>query len=299
MPHNTGVWPLGFDQALAGVEQEHDIAKRVMAIRSTRYHMVPAEDDVQLSRNLRILETFSSLLSCCRQRFEATVTQSGSRKNRTVKTCNDPVIRAIGDVLRRVLAKSGIGCFDHPRAWCMDFLDLQKCNFSHARLNQTSFYCAELGQSNFTSANLEGADLTGADLTGADLSHVTLSGAELSGSNIAWADLSDAEMQGVFINNANLSGAILDHATLNGAFLSGSNMIKTSLIGTDLGGANMFATRLCEARLKNAILTGTGITRERIHRLGEIVQWNAGTMWGCKDDCDGRNPLHYGYYKTS
>ncbi len=103
-------------------------------------------------------------------------------------------------------------------------------------------------------------------------------------------------MQGVFVNNANLSGTILDHAVLGRAFLSGTNMIKASLIGADLCGANLFAARISEAKLKNAILTGTGITKERIQCLGESVQWNAGTRWGCEDDRDGRNPLNHCYY---
>jgi len=298
MSRSVTSWPLDFDQALAGTEQTHDSGNRVMAIRSLRYHMVKAEDDVQLSRNIRILEAFSSLLSDCHQRFEASGEQNGGWAGVFIKIRSDPVVHAIGDVLRRVLAKPdpGIGCFDHPRAWCMDFLDLQKCHFPHAQLEQASFYGAGLGQSDLTYANLGGADLTCADLTGADLSHATISGAELSGANIAWADLSHAEMQGVFVNNANLSGTILDHAILGGAFLSGTNMIKASLTGADLCGANLFAARIREAKLKNAILTGTGITKERIQCLGESVQWNAGTRWGCEDDRDGRNPLNHCYY---
>jgi len=298
MPPSVASWPLDFDQAMAGTEQKHDPGKCAMAIRSLRYHMVQAEDDVQLSRNIRILEAFSVLLSNCRQRFESLGPQNGGRDGMLTKIRSDPVIHAIGDVLRRVLAKTdpGIGCFDRPRAWCMDFLDLQKCNFPNAQMEQASFYGTGLGQSDFTYANLEGADLTCADLTGADLSHATISGAELSGANIAWADLSYAEMQGVFVNNANLSGTILDHAVLGRAFLSGTNMIKASLIGADLCGANLFAARISEAKLKNAILTGTGITKERIQCLGESVQWNAGTRWGCEDDRDGRNPLNHCYY---
>jgi len=298
MPLNAASWPLDFDQALAGTEQKHDPGKCVMAIRSLRYHMVQAEDDVQLSRNIRILEVFSVLLSNCRQRFESLGAQNGGLDGMLAKIRSDPVIHAIGGVLRCVLARPdpGIGCFDRPRAWCMDFLDLQKCNFPNAQLEQVSFYGTGLGQSDLTHANLEGVDFTCADLTGADLSHATISGAELSGANIAWADLSYAEMQGVFVNNANLSGTILDHAILGGAFLSGTNMIKASLTGADLRGANLFAARIREAKLKNAILTGTGITKDRIQRLGESVQWNAGTRWGCKDDRDGRNPLNHCYY---
>jgi len=298
MSRSVASWPFDFDQALAGTEQKHDPGKRAMAIRSLRYHMVQAEDDIQLSRNIRILEVFSVLLSDCRQRFESFGSQSEGRDGMLAKIRSDPAIHAIGDVLRRVLAKPnpGIGCFDRPRAWCMDFLDLKKCNFPHAQLEQVSFYGTGLGQSGFTYANLEGADLTCVDLTGADLSHATISGTELSGANIAWADLSHAEMRGAFVNNANLSGTILDHAVLGQAFLSGANMIKASLTGADLRGANMFAIRISEAKLKNAILTGTGITKERIQRLGESVQWNAGTKWGCENDRDGRNPLNHCYY---
>jgi len=105
MPLNTASWPLDFDQALAGTEQKHDPGKCAMAIRSLRYHMVQAEDDIQLSKNIRILETFSSLLNDCRQRFESLGSQNGGRDGVLAKIRSDPVIHAIGGVLRRVLAR--------------------------------------------------------------------------------------------------------------------------------------------------------------------------------------------------
>lgn len=298
MARTVGTWPLGYEQSLAGIERSRDTDKRILAIRSSRYYIESAGDDTQLSKNMRIFETFSTLLYQYRKRFDAAVSQGGDAISLAENISNNPLIREIGSVLRHALAKPqpDIGCFDHPLVWCMDFLDLQQCNFPRARLEQSSFYRTELGQTNFTYANLTGIDLTDADLSSADLSHVILSGAKLNDVNMAWANLSHAAMQGVFANNANLSGAILNHAVLADAFLSGANMVKASLIGTDLRDANMFAVQLHEAKLENTILTGTGITIERIERIGEIAQWNAGTRWGNDVDCDRRNPLHHDYY---
>lgn len=301
MPLNDTPWQQGFEQAIAGVERDADPDVRILAIRSLRYHMTRAEDDSQLSRNIRILEVFSSILSGCRQSPAVAGTQSRDRNNMPADMRGDPVVLAIGDVLRRVFARPnhGIGCFDHPGAWCMDFLDLRACHFSGSQLEQTSFHGARLGRSDFTSANLERADFTSADLTSANFAHAVLSGAELSGANMAWADLSNAKMEGIFANHTNFSGAILDHVTLVRALLSGADMTKTSLTGADLHGANMFAVHIHEAKLEHAVLAGTGITKDRIDALGETVRWNVATRWGSNHDRDERNPLNHEYYTPS
>lgn len=116
---------------------------------------------------------------------------------------------------------------------------------------------------------------------------------------MAWADLSNAELEGVFANHTNFSGAILDHVTLVRALLSGADMTKTSLTGADLHGANMFAVHIHEAKLEHAVLAGTGITKDRIDALGETVRWNVATRWGSNYDRDERNPLNHEHYTPS
>jgi len=299
MPRKVGTWPLGYEQTLFGIEHSHDINNRLLAVRSARYHMEPvAGDATRLSRNLRIFEALSSLLHRYRKHFDKSVLQGGSECALAADLVRHPVIHEIGAILRHVLAKPqpDIGCFDHPFVWCMDFLDLQQCNFPHAQLEQSSFYRATLSQANFTYANMTGMNLTDMDMSSTDCSYAIFAGAQLSGANLAWANLSYANMQGVFANHVNLSGTILDHAVLAGTFLSGANMGKTSLLDADLHAANMFAVKLHEAKLKGTILTGTGITMERIQHLNERVQWDSETQWGSETDCDGRNPLHHGYY---
>lgn len=71
--------------------------------------MTRAEDDARLSRNIRILEVFSSILSGYRQSPAVAGAQNGNRNNMPADMRADPVVLAIGDVLRRVFARPNHG----------------------------------------------------------------------------------------------------------------------------------------------------------------------------------------------
>ncbi len=109
VPLNDMPWQQDFEQAIAGVDRDADPDVRILAIRSLRYHMTRAEDDVRLSRNIRILEVFSSILSGYRQSPAVAGTQNGNRNNMPADMRGDPVVLAIGDVLRRVFARPNHG----------------------------------------------------------------------------------------------------------------------------------------------------------------------------------------------
>lgn len=298
MSVNGASWDQDYDQAMNNARQESDPDKRILAIRALRHHIQRAENDAQRSRNIRIFEVFSSILYSYRQPGDSASENDTDRDDMLADIHHDPVVATIGDVLRCVLARPDhhLGCFEHSRGWCLDFLNLEACHFSGAQLARSSFYRTRLERADFTHARLERSDFTHADLTSSNCSHAVFSGAELSNANIAWADLSHVEMEGAFANHTNFSGAILNHGTLTRAFLSGANIAKASLIHADLHGANMFAVKIHQAKLEHTVLEGTGITKDRIDALGETVQWDAGTRWGSDDDCDGRNPLDRGYY---
>ena len=65
---------------------------------------------------------------------------------------------------------------------------------------------------NLAYTDLTGANLTCADLTGADLTRANLAGADLTGADLTRANLAGADLTGADLTRANLTGANLDYS---------------------------------------------------------------------------------------
>ncbi len=104
--------------------------------------------------------------------------------------------------------------------------------------------------------DLARANLADADLTGADLARANLADANLAGANLADANLAGANLAG-----ANLAGANLARAYLTGTDLARANLADANLAGADLAGANLAGANLARAYLTGADLTGTDLAR--------------------------------------
>jgi len=90
----------------------------------------------------------------------------------------------------------------------------------------------------------ESCDLSGADLTGINLAYADLTRANLSWANLTGVQLGQANLSGANLAGANLTGAKLNMADLTGANLSGARLLdarlyKATLDGTDLSGADL------------------------------------------------------------
>lgn len=116
------------------------------------------------------------------------------------------------------------------------------------------------GDTNLAFADLSGADLSGwiefnVDLRNANLSGVDLSGAILIQARLSDADLSESDLRGADLSMADLSSANLFRARLNGA-----NLIEADLSGANLSGASLFLTNLTAVNMSEASLVGADLT---------------------------------------
>jgi uncharacterized protein YjbI with pentapeptide repeats len=100
--------------------------------------------------------------------------------------------------------------------------------------------------------NLRGGDLAFANLTNAQLYRADLRDANLSGAN-----LEDANLSGAFLKDANLSGANLSGTNLSGAWLEDAGLFRANLRDTDLHGADS-SHPWSDANLRSAELSRLG-----------------------------------------
>jgi len=80
--------------------------------------------------------------------------------------------------------------------------------------------------------------LRGADLAFANLTNAQLYRADLRDANLRGANLGDADLRGAFLEDANLSNANLLGTNLSGAWLKDADLLGANLRGADLHGAD-------------------------------------------------------------
>ncbi len=114
-------------------------------------------------------------------------------------------------------------------------------------------------KANIAYANLTRADLTDANLTRADLTYANLTDAKLTDANLTYANLTDANL-----TDADLTRANLTDANLTSADLTRANLTDADLTRADLTYANLTYANLTDA--KNTPLV--------IHGLNWVVQIN-------------------------
>ena len=155
---------------------------------------------------------------------------------------------------------------------------MNDCKLRGARLDNATFFCADLAGADLREASLRRADLrgscmrnvnlTGADLFEADLREGTLAAGdrqfgfrkleiglstqgELQGAILAGANLERSRLSGAMAMRADFTDAILKDAKLIRANLKQATMCGANLSGADLSGAD-----LAGADMRDAILVG-------------------------------------------
>ncbi|WP_328814200.1 pentapeptide repeat-containing protein [Rhodococcus sp. NBC_00297] len=136
-----------------------------------------------------------------------------------------------------------------------------------------------------SAAQLAYVDLTNADLIRANLAHATLMGAKLSDAKLKGADLSFADLTNAAFTFAKLMRADLSFAKLTGADLSfanlaGADLHDAKLMGADLGCADLAGAKLTDADLtgadlSSATLTGADLTDADL----TDVEFDNDTVW--------------------
>ena len=81
-------------------------------------------------------------------------------------------------------------------------------------------------------------------------------GAYLGSANLAFANLTNANLYGAYLGSANLTDANLSNANLDFASLYYANLTNANLYGASLGSANLSDANLSNANLSNADLYG-------------------------------------------
>lgn len=143
--------------------------------------------------------------------------------------------------------------------YVFSFLRESELMSSDSEENIVSLYRADLEKINFSKARLNFANLSGAKLSNADLSE-----AELFGANLRKADLSYADLRRADLRKANLSDADLGDANLSGALLYGADLRKADLSAADLSAAGLSGANLRGARIGGSNLSGTDLSEEQL-----------------------------------
>lgn len=160
----------------------------------------------------------------------------------------------------------------------VDGTDFTGAKFDHASLNKVDFrrtkilplvrmtrvggniVTAETTLMSFKRAQLAFANLSGANLRVANLSDADRSGADQRVANLSDADLSGAYLLGTNLSCTDLTKADLQGADLSDADLSGAELGDAILIGASLNRSNLRAAKLFGADLTNAKLFGADLT---------------------------------------
>jgi hypothetical protein len=158
---------------------------------------------------------------------------------------------------------------------------LVRFNLARARLDGAALVRADLG-----SAHLERASLKEARLMSAGLSAVHAEKVNLSGANLRGADLHYGNFRGVICSEAtNLAHADLREANFAGAKMVATNLSRADLTKTCFDGANLKEANLSDAifdqtsllgtNLRSALVAGSFIRRvktdDRTNQLGLCV----------------------------
>lgn len=114
---------------------------------------------------------------------------------------------------------------------------MQGINLSHSDLQKTTFFFADLRDSNLEYAHLQGANLWRAQLDSANLEKAELERVFLQEASLENAKLGSADLTRANLENANLKGADLTDAYLTDANLKGANLENTNLSGAIMAGA--------------------------------------------------------------
>ena len=117
--------------------------------------------------------------------------------------------------------------------------------------------CLDLSGADLAFANLTNANLVGICLERTDLANASLAGADLRGTTMSGANLTHADLTG-----ANLSLAVLDSAVLRMASMAGANLAEANLLNADARGAI-----LPNADLRGANLTGANLSSATLFQV--------------------------------
>lgn len=125
---------------------------------------------------------------------------------------------------------------------------LRQWNFGYAAfrskdLSGTTWWRADINNTNLTSYKLRGAIFPESDLIGANLS-----GIDLTKSRFRGANLTNAKLQNSVLRGADFWGCTLAFADLRGADLQGAKLRQSVVADADLRGAKLKGANLANCR---------------------------------------------------
>ncbi|EKE71538.1 pentapeptide repeat-containing protein [Oceanibaculum indicum] len=125
------------------------------------------------------------------------------------------------------------GCGDPPGPG----VDWRNCNMSRQEMPGANLTKATLWQTNLNRSDIAGADLSEADANRALFLETRMPGASLDGGRFTYADFSRADLTGASLKGANLSRARFHNAILREADFTGADIRDADFFRADLRGA--------------------------------------------------------------
>lgn len=144
---------------------------------------------------------------------------------------------------------------------------LPAADFSEARLGKANLAEANLREADVSNAGLNEANLSNAGLDSADFSGAHVSEAVLSEGDFTDADFSGADLSECKVVRATFEGANFQSATLpTGTQLAGADLTEANLVEGDFRDQDLSGAQLPKANLTDADLSGTDLSEANLER---------------------------------
>jgi uncharacterized protein YjbI with pentapeptide repeats len=140
--------------------------------------------------------------------------------------------------------------------------DFSQATLDMLRASGSSLVSCDVGQARAVNADFTGARVRDLRATGADFHQATLVG--VSGEQTAW---DGSNLAGANMMEAELPGALFDGADLTGAVLDGASLVRARLCDTNLTGARFVDANLFRATLEGALIKGSVFTRANMYEV--------------------------------
>jgi uncharacterized protein YjbI with pentapeptide repeats len=148
--------------------------------------------------------------------------------------------------------------------------DLERCDFTGARLALADFTSLRAGGALFRRADLEQARFKGCDLHGADFEGANLEKALVEETDLSTAVFRKASLRLASLANANLKAADLTETDLRGANLGGADLTGAAVTGAIFEGANVTGAKYDTDAPRKAV--GLSGARRAAGRIGTNVE---------------------------
>lgn len=146
-------------------------------------------------------------------------------------------------------------------------LDLSRCKFTQALLNEVDFGDCILQGADFTTANLDSATLTNVNANNAAFSAAQMYKADFGNAQLEQTNFTHAKMTEANMRDANLSKASLQNVTANLVNFRGAHLFKADLSEGDFSQASFREANMNDSILDSAILIQTSFKDTELMRV--------------------------------